>query len=173
MTETTIAAWRLLIIGAGEVAAELAVLAPRIGFTVSLNEPRTDRRNAWPHQDMHWLEGKADQAVREFAPDAFSAVIALCHVQEIDDAALRVALPSPAFYVGAIGSRANAQARLERLAAAGLNEAVSQRIKAPIGLSIGSRSPAEIAISILAELIAERSRVAKEATGPQCVANVS
>jgi len=165
--------WRLLIIGAGEVAAELAVLAPRVGFNVTVSDPRSGKRTAWPHPDSPWLDGESDQAVAQFAPDAFSAVIALTHVQEIDDAALRLALPSPAFYVGAIGSRANAQARLERLTAAGIAAAVAERIKAPIGLKIGSRTPAEIAISILAELIAERSRVASAPGGPQCVASVS
>jgi xanthine dehydrogenase accessory factor len=165
--------WRLLIVGAGAVAAEIAALAPRLGFAVSLYEPRADKRAAWPLPDSHWLEGDTAEAVARFAPDSFSALLALTHVAEIDDAALLAALPSEAFYVGAIGSRANAQARQERLITAGLAPAAVERLKAPIGLKIGSRTPTEIAISIVAELIAERSRVASEPGGPQCVANVS
>lgn len=165
--------WRLLIVGAGAVAAEIAELAPRLGFAVSLYEPRADKRAAWPLPNSDWLDGDAAGAVARFAPDGFSALLALTHVPEIDDAALQAALPSTAFYIGAIGSRANAQARQERLIATGLAPAVVERLKAPVGLKIGSRTPAEIAISILAELIAERSRVARAPGGPQCVANVS
>jgi xanthine dehydrogenase accessory factor len=165
--------WRLLIVGAGAVAAEIAELAPRLGFAVSLYDPRTDKRAASPLPDHHWLDGDAAEALAHFAPDSFSAVLALTHVPEIDDAVLLSALPSAAFYIGAIGSRANAQARQERLVAAGLPPATVARLKAPIGLKIGSRTPPEIAISILAELIAERSRVASEPDGPQCVAGIS
>ncbi|MDN0082877.1 XdhC family protein [Crenobacter sp. SG2305] len=165
-------AWRLLLIGAGDVARELAELAPRLGFVVSVCEPRAERRAAWPVPAEPWLDHDPTEALRQFAPDIYSAVVALAHVPAIDDAALIAALPSPAFYVGAIGSRANAGARLARLSDAGIIEADCLRLKAPIGLPIGSRSPAEIAIAILAELIDERRHHAAT-TGPQCVAAVS
>jgi len=169
----TASPWRLLLIGAGDVARELAELAPRLGFAVSVCEPRAERRAAWPDAAEAWLDHDPSTALSQFAPDAYSAVVALAHVPVIDDAALIAALPSPAFYVGAIGSRANAEARLARLAEAGINEADRLRLKAPIGLSIGSRSPAEIAISILAEMIDQRRQSHASPTGPLCVAAVS
>jgi len=170
---TTVSPWRLLLIGAGDVARELAELAPRLGFAVSVCEPREERRSAWQDPAEPWLSHDPTEALHQFAPDNYSAVIALAHVPAIDDAALIAALPSPAFYVGAIGSRANAEARLGRLAEAGIAESDRLRLKAPIGLSIGSRSPAEIAISILAELIDQRRQSHVAPTGPQCVAAVS
>ncbi|MDN0075287.1 XdhC family protein [Crenobacter sp. SG2303] len=171
-TEST-SPWRLLLIGAGDVARELAELAPRLGFAVSLCEPRAERRVAWPAPAEPWLDHDPIEALRQFVPDIYSAVVALAHVPAIDDAALIGALPSPAFYVGAIGSRANAEARLARLSDAGISETDCLRLKAPIGLPIGSRSPAEIAIAILAELIDERRRQHAATTGPLCVAAVS
>ena len=98
-----------------------------------------------------------DDVVQEFQPDAHSAVIALTHDPKLDDLALMEALRSPAFFVGAIGSRVNQAKRRARLAEHfGLSEAQLARLHGPVGLNIGARTPPEIAVSILAQLTAER-----------------
>ncbi|TCP12127.1 XdhC-like protein [Crenobacter luteus] len=166
-------AWRLILVGAGQVSEHLARIAPALDFAVLLNEPREDRRAAWPLAGSDWLAGAPDEAVHNARPDARTAVLALTHVPELDDAALAAALETGAFYVGAIGSRANAAARRARLAARGVDATRLDRLCAPIGLAIGSRTPAEIAVSILAELIQQRRRHDDAADAPRCVAGQS
>ena len=104
-----------------------------------------------------------DDAVSRYAQHARSTVVALTHDPKLDDMALLDALASPAFYVGAIGSRRNCELRRERLLQLGLSEAQLQRLHAPVGLAIGSHTPAEIAVSILADITRERNMMKAEA----------
>ncbi len=149
---------RLVVVGAVHIAQALLPMARACGFSPVLVDPRgsfgsvarfpgADIRDAWP-----------DEALTALAPDARTAVVTLTHDAKLDDPALQVALRSPAFYVGALGSVRTQARRLERLRAAGLDDAVLARLHAPVGLRIGAATPAEIAVSILAEVIATLRR---------------
>jgi xanthine dehydrogenase accessory factor len=152
--------WRLLIIGAGQISAALATMAEALGYAVSVCDPRAEYRSTWNVASARLLDTMPDDAVAEFAPDARSAVVTLTHDPKLDDLALLDALGSPAFYVGALGSRNSAARRRERLAQhCAVPEPALARLKSPVGLTIGSRTPAEIAVSILAELTAVKNRI--------------
>jgi len=153
-------AYRLLIIGAGQLSAYLAAMAVFNGFAVTVCDPREAHRDGWSVAATRLLTGMPDDVVTEFRPDLRSAVVALTHDPKLDDLALLAALESPAFYVGAIGSRRNNAARRERLREhfAIAPEAL-ERLHGPIGLPIGSKTPAEIAVSAMAEIIACRNGV--------------
>lgn len=144
---------RLILVGAVHIAQSLIVLARQCGFRVTLVDPRrafaTEQRfpdvcimTQWPHE-----------ALQSLGPDTRTAIVTLSHDPKIDDPALEGALRSPAFYVGALGSRKTHQARLQRLAAAGFQPGQCDRINGPVGLAIGARSPQEIAVSIMAQII--------------------
>lgn len=143
---------RLVIVGAVHIAQALAPMAPAMGFAVTIVDPRrafaTPERFAGVALSHDW----PDEAMAALAPDARTAIVTLTHDPKIDDPALEAALASNAFYVGALGSRKTHAARLERLAAKGFDEAARKRIRGPVGLAIGALSPAEIAISIVAEI---------------------
>ncbi|MGS0740753.1 XdhC family protein [Glaciimonas sp. GG7] len=155
--------WRLLIIGAGQVSEYLAQMAPAMDFSVYLNDPREEQRRNWQTHSsgytaaVEWLDGMPDDAVLAFAPDQRTVIVALSHDPKVDDMALMEALKTDAFYVGAIGSMASTVARKARLLTLDVTQAQIDRLHAPIGLPILSRSPAEIAVSVLAELIALRN----------------
>jgi len=148
---------RMLIVGAVHIAQPLAAMAALAEYAVTIVDPRqafaTQERFPGVVLSGDW----PDQALRSLAPDARTAVVTLTHDPKLDDPALAVALRSPAFYVGALGSKKTHAARLERLRALGLSEAELARIHAPVGLAVGARSPAEIAVSILAQ-VTERLR---------------
>jgi xanthine dehydrogenase accessory factor len=150
--------WRLLIIGAGQVSEYLAQMAPALDFSVYMNDPREEQRRNWQAGDVTWLDGMPDDAVLAFKPDRRTVIVTLSHDPKIDDMALMEALKTDAFYVGAIGSMASSEARKERLLMLDLSPEQIQGLHAPIGLSILSRSPAEIAVSVLAELVMLRNR---------------
>lgn len=150
--------WRLLIIGAGQVSEYLAQMAPALDFSVYLNDPREEQRRNWHADDVTWLDGMPDDAVLAFKPDRRTVIVTLSHDPKVDDMALMEALKTDAFYVGAIGSMASSEARKERLLQLDLSPAQIERLHAPIGLAIMSRSPAEIAVSVLAELVMLRNR---------------
>ncbi len=145
---------RLVVIGAVHISQALAPMARIAGFDMVIVDPRqafaTPER--FPHVAMvaEWPE----VAIPRLALDAFTALAAVTHDPRIDDYALAAALKAGCFYVGALGSRKTHAKRLERLAALGFDNAALDRIHAPIGLAIGAQSPAEIAVSILAEVIA-------------------
>lgn len=152
---------RLIVVGAVHITQALIPMARLAGYAVTVIEPRPgwlagdrlpDPSAGEPSLSNDW----PDRALEVLAPDRRTAVITLSHDPKLDDPALRVALRSPAFYVGALGSRRTDAARRERLREAGLGEAELARLHAPVGLAIGARSPAEIAVSILAELIQQR-----------------
>jgi xanthine dehydrogenase accessory factor len=158
-------AYRLLLIGAGALAECLATMALFSGFTVTVCDPRQEYAGHWGVAGARLVRGMPDDAVAAFRPDARSAVVALTHDPKLDDLALLEALQSPAFYVGAIGSRRNDAARRARLAEHfGLEPAQLQRLRGPVGLYIGSRTPPEIAVSIMAELLAVKNGVALPAS---------
>ncbi len=149
--------WRLLIIGAGAVSEYLASMAPALDFSVYLNDPREAQRNNWRAPGVQWLDGMPDDAVIGFRPDCRTVIVTLSHDPKVDDMALMEALKTDAFYVGAIGSIASTRARRERLLTLDVSEHGVDKLHAPVGLPIHSRAPAEIAIAILAELIAARN----------------
>ena len=148
---------RLFIIGAVHIAQALHTIARAVGFEVTVIDPRAAFAASQEFAAIGVIEEWPDAALRRLAPDAGSAVVALTHDPKLDDPALAVALRSPAFYVGALGSRRTHAQRLERLAALGLAEA-AQRVRAPSGLDLGGRSAGEIAVSIVAEIIQMRCR---------------
>jgi xanthine dehydrogenase accessory factor len=145
--------WEIVIVGAVHIAQMLASLAATAGYRIRVIDPRapyaTDERfpgivveRAWP-----------DEALAKHPLTAHSALVALAHDPKLDDMALAAALHSPAFYVGALGSARTHARRLARLGAMGLNQAALAKVYGPVGLAIGARTPAEIAIAILAELV--------------------
>lgn len=152
-------AWRLLIIGAGQLSRFLAQIAQGMDYRVTVCDPRLEYRADWDLGGTELVHDMPDDAVIRMQPDRRSAVVALTHDPKLDDLALLEALKSEAFYVGAIGSRANNARRRERLRLFDLSEQQLARLHGPAGLYIGSKTPAEIAISILAEITAVRNGV--------------
>ncbi|WP_339672383.1 XdhC family protein [Dasania marina] len=156
--------WRLLIIGAGETSRYLAEMAPALGYSVTVSEPRPEYREAWPLPDVPLVAGFPDDAVKAFKPDERTAIVTLSHDPRVDDMALLAALKSQAFYVGALGSQATTVKRRQRLQQHfDFSVAELDRLHGPVGLAIGSKTPAEIALSILAELTALKNGVLKPA----------
>jgi xanthine dehydrogenase accessory factor len=162
--------WRLLIIGAGPLSRFLAQVASAMDYRVTVCDPREEYRADWTLAGVELLHTMPDDVVIEARLDARSAVVALTHDPKLDDLALMEALKSPAFYVGAIGSRLNNARRRERLALFDLSPAQLARLHGPIGLYIGSKTPAEIAIAILAEMTAIKNGVAAEHLVPHAAA---
>lgn len=152
-------ALRLAIVGAVHIAQHLARLALPLGYDVTVIDPRrgflTAARFPGVALDSRW----PDAALEDWRPDARSAVVTLSHDAKIDEPALSAALRSDAFYVGALGSRRTQARRRDRLREAGLDAAALERIHGPVGLDLGAANPAEIALSVAAELTATlRSR---------------
>ena len=152
--------YRMLLIGAGQLAEYLATMALFSGFAVTVCDPREEYRGSWKVAGARMAPGMPDDVVREFRPDTRSCVIALTHDPKLDDLALLEALETPAFYVGAIGSRRNTEARRQRLAEHfGVTPSSLNRLRGPIGLYIGSKTPPEIAVSVMAEVLAVKNGV--------------
>jgi xanthine dehydrogenase accessory factor len=143
---------RLLVTGAVHVSQALAPMARLVDYDVTIVDPRTAFGTPARFPDVTLLTEWPDTALPRLGLDASTAVIALTHDPKIDDPCLIAALRSEAFYVGALGSKKTHAKRIERLKAAGFGDADIARIHAPIGLAIGARSPAEIALAILAEV---------------------
>lgn len=160
--------WRLLLIGAGSVAGHLARIALVLDFVVTLCDGRPNQLHSWQQQfpdliDAVTQDARSPDVVAEsLAIDARTAVVAVAHDPRQDDIGLMVALEHPAFYIAAMGSLCTSAARRERLQSLGID---TQRLMAPAGLDIGSHTPAEIAVSIAAELVAARQK-ALEAIRP-------
>jgi xanthine dehydrogenase accessory factor len=151
--------WRLLIIGAGQLSRYLAQMAQALDYQVTVCDPREEYAETWDLAGAQLRRSYPDDVVLEMSLDAHSAVVALTHDPKLDDAALLEALKSPAFYVGALGSKANNDKRRQRLAGFDLSREEISRLHGPVGLKIGSRTPPEIAVSILAEMTAVRRGV--------------
>ncbi|MCG8544018.1 MAG: XdhC family protein [Alphaproteobacteria bacterium] len=143
---------RLIAVGAVHIAQTLVPMASLAGYAVTVIDPRGAFATDLRFPGVTLLEEWPDDALKELAPDRRTAVVTLTHDPKLDDPALDVALRSDAFYIGALGSRRTHARRLERLKERGFNERDFARIHGPIGLNIGAVSPAEIAVSILAEI---------------------
>lgn len=153
-------AWRLLIVGAGQISTYLARMAQALDYQVLVCDPRCEYAAAWDVPGTTLISGMPDDAVIELQLDPHCAVVALTHDPKLDDMMLIEALKSPAFYVGALGSTVNSQRRRARLQQyCGLKQAEVARLHAPIGIAIGSHTPPEIAVSVLAEMTAVRNGV--------------
>ena len=154
--------WRMLIIGASEIAHYLAEIASTVDFQVHVCDPREEYRTAWRAHGAVWIDGMPDDAVLAFKPDPHSVVLTVSHNPKLDDMALLEALKSEAFYVGAVGSSRTSIERRKRLAGFDLTPQQIAKLRGPVGLAIGSRTPPEIAVAILADLIASRNHIVLE-----------
>src|SRR5438046_2655739 len=152
--------FRMLVIGAGQLSKYLAQIAVGLDYQVTVCDPREEYTETWDIPGVTLVKTMPDDTVIEMKLDERCAVVALTHDPKLDDLALMEALKSPAFYVGALGSRANNAKRRVRLLEFDLAEDEIARLHGPIGLFIGSRTPPEIAISILAEITAAKNGVA-------------
>lgn len=143
---------RLIVVGAVHIAQPLVVMAQTAGYAVTIIDPRGAfaTKERFPGVDLS--EDWPDDALTALSIDTRTAVVTLTHDPKLDDPALMVALKSPAFYIGSLGSKRTHAKRVERLTEAGLTEAEIERIHAPVGLNIGAKSPAEIAVSILGQI---------------------
>ncbi len=151
--------WRMLVIGASEIAHYLAEVASTVDFQVFVCDPREEYKSAWRAKGAQWIDGMPDDAVLAFKPDGHSVILTVSHDPKLDDMALLEALKSDAFYVGAVGSSRTSMERRKRLADFELSPKEIARLRGPVGLTIGSRTPPEIALSILADLIASRNGI--------------
>jgi xanthine dehydrogenase accessory factor len=154
--------WRLLIVGAAQLSHYLAQMAQALDYRVTVCDPREEYANTWTLPGVELTRGMPDDVAIAMNLDAHSAVVTLTHDPKLDDMALLEALKSPAFYVGAIGSRKNNDARRKRLAEFDLAQHEIDRLHGPVGLSIGSRTPPEIAVAILAQMTAVKNGVQPE-----------
>lgn len=150
--------WRLLIIGAGQTSAYLARMAQALDYQIIVCDPRAEMRLTWDVAETKLLSSMPDEAVLELHVDACTAIVTLTHDPKLDDMALLEALKSPAFYVGALGAKNNNDNRRKRLAMFDLTQKEIAHLHGPVGLSIGSRTPPEIAVAILAHLIYVRNQ---------------
>ena len=157
--------WRLLLIGAGQLSRYLAQMAQALDYHVTVCDPRQEYADGWDIAGAQLTRDMPDDVVIGMNPDAHTAVIALTHDPKLDDMALLEALKSPAFYVGAIGSGKNNAARRQRLAEFDLSQQEIARLHGPVGLNIGSKTPPEIAIAILAQMTAVKNGAAPATSG--------
>ena len=161
--------WRLLLIGAGQLSRYVAEMARLLDFEVLICDPREEFVYGWEDQHGRFVPGMPDEAVLNIHTDERTAIVCLTHDPRLDDMALLTALNSTAFYIGALGSRVNTQKRRENLAALGLSAEAIARLHGPIGLHIGSHTPAEIALSLMAEIVAIKNGVAPMQKKPMAV----
>ena len=147
---------RMIVVGAVHITQTLAPMAALAGFDVTVVDPRRAFATAERFPGVTLNGAWPDEALAELAPDARTAIVTLVHDPKLDDPALEAALASPAYYIGALGSRKSHTERLDRLAARGHDAAALSRIHGPVGLDLGGRKPAEIAVSIVAQAVARR-----------------
>ncbi|MCB5224943.1 MAG: XdhC family protein [Candidatus Cloacimonetes bacterium] len=152
--------YRMLLIGAGQMSEYLASIAQICNFAVTVCDPRDEYRGDWSVPGVKVVSTMPDDTVAAFTPDARSCVIALTHDPKLDDLALLQALDTPAFYVGAIGSRRNNSQRRQRMIEyLEQTEESLKQLRGPVGIYIGSKTPAEIAVSVMAEVLAVKNGV--------------
>lgn len=155
-------AWQLFIIGDGQIATQLARMALQLGYSIVICDPR-DSYESQENQEIvgqiEYIKTMPDDAIKQIANIKRTAVLALAHDPRQDDLGLTAALESDAFYIGALGSRKSASSRLQRLASLGYSDDQLNRIHGPVGLDIGSKKPAEIALSILAHITAVKNGI--------------
>ena len=162
MTQTYGPRYQLFLIGAGQVSMYLAQFAQALDYHVVVCDPREEMIDQWPIEGIQLINGMPDDAVKEHANDHFSAIIALTHDPRIDDMGLMEALKTEAFFIGAMGSLRTSAKRRERLELLDLSKDEISKLHAPVGLPVGSKTPAEIAIAILAQLTGLRSSKQEE-----------
>jgi xanthine dehydrogenase accessory factor len=156
--------WRLLLIGAGQLSQAVAQMAGLLDFEVLVCDPREEYASTLNMTGVQRVAGMPDDVVRELMPDAHTAIVALTHDPKLDDMALLEALKSAAFYVGALGSRRNQETRKQRLAEHfDLSADELARLHGPVGLAIGAKTPAEIAVSIVAEIVQVKNALTQTA----------
>jgi xanthine dehydrogenase accessory factor len=146
-----------LLIGGGALSRLVCQMAQALDFQVTVCDPRSEYMEDWDLPGVQLARTMPDDTVDAMRPDPRTAVLALTHDPKLDDLALMQALKTPAFYVGALGSRRNNHARRERLRLFDLSSDELRQLRGPVGIFIGSKTPAEIAISILAEIVAVRN----------------
>ena len=152
--------YRMLLIGAGQLGEYIATMAIFNGFSVTVCDPREEYASGWTTSGVARMSDWPDDAVKRFKPDRRTCVLALTHDPKLDDLALLEALETDAFYVGAIGSRGNNGARRQRMIEHfDQTEESLKRLRGPIGIYIGSKTPAEIAVSVMAEVLAVKNDV--------------
>jgi xanthine dehydrogenase accessory factor len=164
LTDTTLTTihgprWRCLIIGAGQLSRFLAPIALGMGYQITVCDPREEYSSTWDIEGVKVVSDMPDDVVMAMQLDCRCAVLALTHDPKLDDMALMEALKTDAFYIGAIGSRNNNARRRERLTLLDLTEEQITKLHGPIGLYIGSKTPPEIAISILAQMTAIKNKI--------------
>ncbi|HZB62455.1 MAG TPA: XdhC family protein [Microvirga sp.] len=155
---------RVVVVGAVHISQALAPMAKGLDLDVTIIDPREAFATPGRFPDVPVLAEWPDAALPDIGIDRYTAVVALTHDPKIDDPALTAALRSPCFYIGALGSRKTHERRVQRLTASGFTETDLARIHAPIGLDIGAVSPAEIAVSILAEIVATLRKERRRST---------
>jgi xanthine dehydrogenase accessory factor len=161
---------RLIIVGAVHIAQALAPMATMLEFDVTVVDPRGAWATGSRFPGVKVVQEWADEAFETMGLDISTAVVTLTHDPKLDDPALEAALKSDVFYVGALGSRRTHAKRKDRLSEAGITEEQFSRIHGPVGLNIGAKSPAEIAVSILGQIIEVRARRLEALAGPKVVA---
>lgn len=167
------AQWNMLLIGAGHLSQYVSQMALMLDYRVIVCDPREEYAQNWQLEGTELTTLMPDDAVQHYAQQLRSIVVALTHDPKLDDMALLDALDSPAFYVGAIGSQRNCKLRRQRLKEMGLSSSQLQRLHAPTGLAIGSHTPAEIAVSILAEITQQRNAQERNIMGSSMKQSVS
>ncbi|GAB3627427.1 putative xanthine dehydrogenase subunit A [Pandoraea terrae] len=155
---------RLVVIGAGQLSRYVASMATALDYHVIVCEPRAEYADEWNVPNTELTREMPDDLIIRLQLDSYSAVVTLTHDPKLDDMALLEALKSPAFYIGAIGSRVNNAKRRERLSLFDLSAAEISRLHGPVGLHLGARTPAEIAVAILAEMTAIKNGIAVRQT---------
>jgi len=157
--------WRLIIIGAGQLSTYVAQMAKALDYHVIVCDPRAEYADTWSVPGTILSREMPDDLVVSLKLDAHSALVAVTHDPKLDDLALLEGLKSPSFYVGALGSRLNSKNRRERLLLFDLSQSEIDQLHGPVGLSIGSKTPPEIAVAILAEITAVRNGVPLHSVG--------
>lgn len=145
--------YRLVLIGASEVSRYVAPIAKSLGFAVQVVDPRDEYLSTWPHPGCQLVAEMPDDFLARVPCDSRTAVVALSHDPKLDDLALMEALRQPAFYVGAMGSQRTTAARRERLVQFDVDRPSLAKLRGPVGLNIGARTPPEIAVSLAADLV--------------------
>ncbi len=161
---------RLIIVGAVHIAQSLAPMATMLDFDVTVVDPRGAWATANRFPGVKVIQDWADEAFQQMGLDVSTAVVTLTHDPKLDDPALEAALNSDVFYVGALGSRRTHAKRKDRLAEAGITDEQFSRIHGPVGLNIGAKSPAEIAVSILGQIVEVRARRLEALSAPKVAA---
>jgi xanthine dehydrogenase accessory factor len=161
---------RLIVVGAVHIAQSLAPMAAMLEFDVTVVDPRGAWATAQRFPGVNVIQDWADEAFQAMGLDSSTAVVTLTHDPKLDDPALEAALKSDVFYVGALGSRRTHAKRKERLAEVGITDEMFARVHGPVGLNIGAKSPAEIAVSILGQIIEVRARRLEALSAPKVAA---